>query len=91
MRRFVPVRRYRQIINVLVKYGFRMILEKIRLKRIRDLAFGTRESKEKSGLDLPVRVRMMCEELGPTFIKLGQILSTRPDLVPLPFVRELES
>jgi ubiquinone biosynthesis protein len=37
----------------------------------------------------PERVRMALEELGPTFIKLGQILSTRPDLVPLEYSHEL--
>ena len=36
------------------------------------------------------RIRMATEELGPTFIKLAQILSTRPDLIPLEFTQELE-
>ncbi|MFZ4584308.1 MAG: ABC1 kinase family protein [Acidimicrobiia bacterium] len=37
----------------------------------------------------PAHVRAACEELGPTFMKLGQILSTRPDLVPPEFETEL--
>ena len=36
------------------------------------------------------RVRMALEELGPTFVKMGQILSTRPDLLPVQFITELE-
>jgi len=38
----------------------------------------------------PQRTRLLFEELGPTFIKFGQILSTRPDLIPLKFIFELE-
>src|SRR5260370_12010768 len=37
------------------------------------------------------RIRMALEELGPTFVKFGQIVSTRPDLVPAPIIAELES
>ena len=40
-------------------------------------------------LSRAVRVRMVLEELGPTFLKMGQILSTRPDLLPVEFMREL--
>ncbi|MHC5135380.1 MAG: hypothetical protein ACYSO0_03070 [Planctomycetota bacterium] len=39
---------------------------------------------------LPKRVRLAAEELGPTFVKLGQMLSTRPDLIPSEYVSELE-
>ncbi|NOG84324.1 MAG: AarF/ABC1/UbiB kinase family protein [Planctomycetes bacterium] len=41
-------------------------------------------------LPVPVRARKVLEELGPAFIKLGQILSTRPDIVPLEFCKEFE-
>jgi len=74
----------------LVKYGFRVILEKLKLRGRLKITRGSKESEEKTILALPVRVRMICEELGPTFIKFGQILSTRPDLVPLPLLQELE-
>ncbi len=83
------LKRYQQIGNVLIKYGFGVILERIHLSRI--LKISSRERrKEKELFPLPVRVRMMCEELGPTFIKLGQILSVRPDLIPLSFIKEFE-
>ena len=39
-------------------------------------------------LTLPQRTRLVCEELGPTFVKLGQILSIRPDLIPREFAEE---
>ncbi|MCD6408672.1 2-polyprenylphenol 6-hydroxylase [bacterium] len=79
--------RYRQIGNVIVKYGFGIILEKTHLIKILKIPF---RKKKKEDFSPPVRVRKMLEELGPTFIKLGQILSTRPDLIPIPYLKELE-
>ena len=38
---------------------------------------------------VPVRIRLVCEELGPTFVKFGQIMSLRPDLLPPVFIQEL--
>ena len=36
------------------------------------------------------RIRMVCEELGPTFVKLAQVMSNRPDMLPAPLIEELE-
>lgn len=44
----------------------------------------------KNGISDPKAFRLALEELGPTFIKLGQILSTRPDMLPKPYIKELE-
>ena len=81
--------RYRQIGNILVRYGFGIILERTHLSRILKIPLLKKSKKEI--LSAPKRmIRLMCEELGPTFIKLGQILSTRPDLIPLSFIKEFE-
>lgn len=81
------LKRYRHIVNIVSKYGFGIIVEKIHLGKLFRIPI---KYKKRESLSAPVRVRKMLEELGPTFIKLGQILSTRPDFVPLPYIRELE-
>jgi len=87
MRKYPTIRkikRYREVINLLIKYGFEIIIEKIHIFK-----FPLRK-KRKVEYTAPVRIRKTLEELGPTFIKLGQILSTRPDLIPLEYIKELE-
>ncbi|OPX29493.1 MAG: hypothetical protein B1H08_03675, partial [Candidatus Omnitrophica bacterium 4484_171] len=88
------IQRLRQILQVLVKYGFGYIVDRLRIEQN---IIGRRLVKLKSikKLDVfnqpaPVRTRKVLEELGPTFIKLGQILSIRVDLIPLEFCKEFE-
>ena len=91
-RTYRNLNRYRQILGVLIKYGFGDLIETLKIEQYIEIGLQMiskkrRERVEKSSR--AERVRMAFEELGPTYIKLGQILSTRPDLVQIDFVREL--
>ncbi|MCC6137174.1 MAG: AarF/ABC1/UbiB kinase family protein [Bdellovibrionaceae bacterium] len=81
------VSRLRSILKVLVKYGFQDVVQKSNLASYLP---GTWGQSETSSLNTPQRFRMCLEELGPTFIKLGQLLASRPDVVPQPVVDELK-
>ena len=80
------LRRYRQIAKVLIKYGFGELVSRMNL--ISPLAPLKKSSKVRAK-STPVRIRLALEELGPTFVKLGQILSTRPFLLPPEYIEEL--
>jgi ubiquinone biosynthesis protein len=82
------LRRYRQVLGVLIKYGFGHIVEQLNIQYLRRAT--PRVAMRNIGrLGGPVRLRLAMEELGPTFIKLGQLLSTRPDILPDDFIKEL--
>lgn len=87
------LRRSRNILGVFVKYGFGQLVEQLQLhdymERGRRLVIRRGASREIARLGQPVRLRLAFEELGPTFIKLGQLLSTRPDLIPKAYADEL--
>ena len=86
------LRRYDQIGRILTRYGFGHVLTQLGIGRaimpgLEKLRFSSSEILHATPAE---RMRMAVEELGPTFIKLGQILSTRGDLLPPEFIRELE-
>ena len=85
--------RYREIITVFMKYGFRDLLSSRHVRTVSGArakrAMKTAEASVRKH-DRWARIRMMFEELGPTFIKLGQIMSNRPDLLPAEMLAELE-
>jgi ubiquinone biosynthesis protein len=81
------VQRLRQIIGVFAKHGFVDVVDRMNLGKFLPsrLAAYAESQAEKS---IPERLRLAFEELGPTFVKLGQLLSTRPDLLPEAFIDE---
>lgn len=79
--------RAKEIVSILLKYRFDEILDSTDLPA----AWLTRFAPSiHESIPLWKRIRMAIEELGPTFIKIGQVLSTRPDILPGDLIRELE-
>jgi ubiquinone biosynthesis protein len=81
-------RRVGEIVGVLVKYGLADWIQSIPLARVQDWLRSAR-GQAIPGIGFPERVRLALTDLGTTFIKLGQMLSTRPDLVGLELAEEL--
>ncbi len=84
------VKRYRQILFVLLKYGFDDLIANLQLDPNLDrrLLF-VRRFNAHTELSRAARIRLVLEELGPTFVKMGQMLSTRSDLLPVDVLQEL--
>jgi ubiquinone biosynthesis protein len=88
------INRYREIVFVLIKYGLGDIIG-----NTKSISVGffkrKRQGNSKAGIDLRKastyeKIRLAIEELGPTFIKFGQIMSNRPDIFPEALIAELE-
>lgn len=83
------LRRGREILSVLIKYGFDDIVNAISSRTISKFRF-RRKIKQVETLTRPQRLRFAFEELGTTFIKFGQILSTRSDILSKEYINEFE-
>jgi ubiquinone biosynthesis protein len=90
-RTYRSITRLREIALILSRHGFNQVLEAVGLGRLLPVS---RRFRGRTGLlgetPVPVQLRMALEDLGPTYVKLGQMLSTRPDLVPADFVEEFK-
>lgn len=76
--------RYREIAGVLARHGWGWMLGRLGLSE--HLGKHAELTPREHG---PAHIREMLEELGPTFVKLGQLLSTRPDIIPEQYINEL--
>lgn len=90
--RYTHIKRYRQIILVFAKHGFDMLIDKLGIFDYLNIKkrFGRVDADNDAKFSIGERLRLSLEELGPTFVKLGQIISTRPDILPSEVISELE-
>nr|WP_078683095.1 2-polyprenylphenol 6-hydroxylase [Clostridium sp. USBA 49] len=87
------IKRVRQIIQVFIKHGFGAIIDNIGILsylKIKKKTLNNNVEDKVMKLTVGQRLRLALEELGPTFVKLGQIISTRHDLLPKDIIEELE-
>jgi len=84
------IKRFNYILLVVFRAGFGALLRRAKLARHVPLAHRLDADKRIGQEDLPVKFRQALEKLGPVFVKFGQILSTRADLLPKDFILELE-
>jgi ubiquinone biosynthesis protein len=90
------LKRVRQIARVLTQHGFGHVVARMNLARYVPAWLLRRKQADRAMADAGLgaigrRLAAVCTELGPTFIKFGQMLTTRPDVLPAEIVRELRS
>lgn len=90
-RTYRSLTRLRQVLQVLAKYGFGYLVYRLQLGHFLPLPkrFKGPPVPEPDEAPLARRLADMLQELGPTFVKFGQMLANRPDLLPPVFIQEL--
>ncbi len=87
---FRDANRLRQILSVLIRHGFGAVVQQLNLGERWGIAkLVEKHLFDEAQLPLERRILLAIHDLGPTFVKLGQILSTRPDLLPPALIQEL--
>lgn len=81
--------RYREIAMALMRHGFGYIVEELGLFQMLSIPRRWITHETPQSKTLGERIRLVLEDLGPTFVKLGQLASTRADLLPEPIIQEL--
>jgi ubiquinone biosynthesis protein len=82
-------RRLATIVGVLIAYGFDKVVDRLGLRAVGRIVAWRTPHVDVTRLNRPQRVRKAIEALGPTFVKLGQILASRPDLLTPQWTEEL--
>jgi len=84
---FTNLTRLKDMAVIMARFGFGDLIQRLDLP-VKHLVHSISPGID-TDTDVYCRIRLAIEELGPTFVKLGQILSMRPDILPLPMIREL--
>jgi ubiquinone biosynthesis protein len=85
--------RLRELVSILIRHGFGEVVRRAGMGTVLERAgelLTAGEDDSLRHLDLPVRMRMALEAMGPAYVKLGQVMSTRVDMFPPEWIAELE-
>ncbi|MFZ3130096.1 MAG: AarF/UbiB family protein [Desulfosporosinus sp.] len=90
-KRIRHIKRYRDVAKVLTRHGFGFFVEEMGILHMLSLPKRLfNDTEEIDPLTIGERIRQVIEELGPTYVKIGQLASTRADIIPEEILKELE-